>query len=121
MDSPRFNDGSAQQRVTSRCQGTHAQWIKAPKLDALRDSTSSGQKRIFAIVSRPVATEIEGKTIRRVLIFDNHPDSIRLVLESGVHLDSDGAASLRGRRTSIVCGSILIAMCLAAMLWPLLW
>jgi hypothetical protein len=92
-----------------------------PELGRLSGSASSWQKRIFAIVSPPVATEIEGKTIRRVLIFDNHPDSIRLVLESGVHLDSDGAASLRGRRTSIVCGSILIAMCLAAMLWPLLW
>ena len=81
----------------------------------------SWQKRIFAIVSRPVPSEVEGKTIRRVLIFDNHPDSLRLVSESGADLDTEEAASRWERRASIICGSILIAIVVGAMLSPLFW
>jgi hypothetical protein len=92
-----------------------------PGLGCLPDSASSGQKRIFAVVSPPIPTPVEGKTIRRILIFDNHPDSLRLVLNSGVNVDSDGAPSQRERRTSIICGFILIAMLVAALLWALYW
>jgi len=59
--------------------------------------------------------------MRRILIFDNHPDSLRLVFESGVDPDSDDAASQRERRTSITCGLILVAMLVAVMLWRLCW
>jgi hypothetical protein len=89
-----------------------------PELGRLRDSTRSGRKRIFAIVSRPIPTGVEGKTIRGILIFDNHPESLRLVSKTGVDVDNDEAAS---RQTSIICGSILIAMVIAAMLWPMFW
>jgi hypothetical protein len=92
-----------------------------PELGYPSGSASSGQKRIFAIVSPPIPTPVEGKTIRRIVIFDNHPDSLRLVSESEVDPDSDEAASRRERRTSIICGSILIAIVLVAVLWPLLW
>jgi hypothetical protein len=61
---------------------------------------------------------MDGKTIRRILIFDNHPDTLGLIFDSGVDPDKEDAAS---RRTSIICGSILIALVLAAMLWPLSW
>jgi hypothetical protein len=90
-----------------------------PELGRLSGSANSWQKRIFAIVSPPIPTQVEGKTIRRILIFDNHPDSLRLALESGVDLDSDDVASRRGRQTSIICGLILIAIVVAALLWPL--
>jgi hypothetical protein len=56
--------------------------------------------------------------MRGILIFDNHPESLRLVSKTGVDVDNDEAAS---RRTSIICGSILIAMVIAAILWPLFW
>jgi hypothetical protein len=92
-----------------------------PEPGCVGDLRNSSHKRIFAIVSRPIPTGVEGKTIRRIVIFDNHPDSLRLVSESGVHLDSDDAPSRRARRTSIICGSIVIAMLVEAMLWPLLW
>jgi hypothetical protein len=94
---------------------THA---SGPVLD---DSKGSDKRRIFAIVSRPIPTKLEGKTIRRVLIFDNHPDSLRLVSESGADLDTDKAESRRERRASIICGSILIAIVVGAMLSRLLW
>jgi hypothetical protein len=50
------------------------------RTDRLPDATTRGQKRRFAVVSRLVA--VNGKTIRHIVIFDNHPDSIRLLLNS---------------------------------------
>jgi hypothetical protein len=96
-------------------------WVHIPDLESLGDVAISPGRRIFAIVSGPIPTGVEGKTARHVLIFDNHPDSLRLALESGVDSDSDDAELRRARRTSIVCGSILIAMVVAAILWPLWW
>ena len=121
MDRSRANHG-AKRRVSWHARfHNYPQWIRMPDLGCLRDSVSSGQKRIFAIVSPPIRTPVAGKTIRRIVIFDNHPDSLRLVLKSGLDLDSDAAASRRERRTSIICGFILIAMVVAALLWPLCW
>jgi hypothetical protein len=47
------------------------------RTDRLPNTTTLGQKRIFLIASRPV-TEGE-KTIRHIVIFDNHPASLRLL------------------------------------------
>lgn len=121
MASPRFNDGSRRGALSRSAMRSYRRWIRMPELGCLRDCISSGQKRIFAIVLPPIPTQVKGKTIRRIVIFDNHPDSLRLVSESGVHLDSDDAPSRRARCTSIICGSIVIAMLVGAMLWPLLW
>ena len=97
------------------------QWVQMPDLRSVRDASGSSQKRIFAIVSRPIPSDVEGKTVRRILIFDNHPDSVRLVLKPVANLDNDDEAKFRrDRRVSIVCGSILIAMVVAAILWALL-
>jgi hypothetical protein len=90
------------------------------ELGSVHDSTSLGKKRIFAIVSQPIAAELKGKPIRRIVIFDNHPDSLRLVLESGLDSGNDDAAALWERRASIICGSILITIILAALLWAIL-
>jgi hypothetical protein len=98
-------------------------WIRVTHTSrpVLNDSKGSWQKRIFAIVSRPIPSEGEGKIIRRILIFDNHLDSLRLVSEFGADLDTEEAASRWEMRTSIICGSILIATVIGAMLWPLFW
>ena len=121
MDSSRANDRSERWVSPHARVHEYPQWIRMADLGCLRDSVMSGQKRIFAIVSPPIPTPIEGKTIRRIVIFDNHPDSLRLVLKSGVDLGDDDAALRRERRTSIICGFILIAMVVAALLWPLCW
>ncbi len=89
------------------------------EFDSVCDSASSGKKRLFAIVSRPIAAQVKGKAIRRIVIFDNHPDSLRLALESGADIDGDDAAARSERRASMVCASILIAILVAAMLWLL--
>ena len=96
----------------------HPKWTRIDH-PFIRDSVSSARRRIFAIVAQP-KIDVGGKVIRRILIYDNHPDSLRLVLNSGVDADSDDT-SRRERRTSIICGFILIAMLIAAVLWPLCW
>ena len=118
MASPRFNDGSQRGALSRSAMRSYRRWIRIPELGCLRDCISSRQKRTFAIVLRPIPTQVNGKTIRRILIFDNHPDSLRLVFESGVELDTDDAASRRERRIAIICGFILIAIVVGALLWP---
>ena len=123
MKTPRSN-GRSSQRARSRLVIEQSpQWVQMPDLRSVRDSAGSSQKRIFAIVSRPIPSDVKGKTIRRILLFDNHPDSLRLVLKPTANLNSDDEAKFRReRRTAIICGSILIAIvAAAAMLWPLLW
>jgi hypothetical protein len=57
------------------------------RTDRLPDATTRGQRRRFAVRSRLVS--VSGKTIRHIVIFDNHPDSLRLVRE--LHIDSGGS------------------------------
>jgi hypothetical protein len=119
MASSRFNDRFQKRPIMRSATRTHAQSIKMPEI-RLADSARSPRRRIFAIVSRPMAAGAEDKRSRRILIFDNHRDSLRLVFESGADLGTDDdAASRREKRKSIICGLILIAMIISAMLWPL--
>ena len=57
--------------------------------------------------------------MKRILIFDNHPDSLHTagLLQSA----NEHVASRQEKITSVICAAILIAMIIAAMLWPLLW
>ncbi len=82
------------------------------RTDRLPDATRRGQKRIFAVASRPI-TESE-KTIRHIVIFDNHPDSLRLLLNSDL---------IPRRRNEFFYAVLTIVLVLAAglgMFWPLL-
>jgi hypothetical protein len=49
------------------------------RTNRLPDATTGRLKRTFAVVSRSVT--VRGKTIRHVLIFDDHPASVRLLIE----------------------------------------
>ncbi len=82
------------------------------RTDRLPDATTLGQKRIFVVASRPV-TEGE-KTIRHIVIFDNHPASLRLLFSSDLMLR---------RQNEVFYAVLAIALVLAAglgMFWPLL-
>jgi hypothetical protein len=82
------------------------------RTDRLPDTTTLGQKRIFVVASRPV-TESE-KTIRHIVIFDNHPASLRLLLSSNL---------IQQRRNEFFYVVLTIVLVLAAglgMFWPLL-
>ena len=82
------------------------------RTDKLPDATTLGQKRIFVVASRPVT---EGKkTIRHIVIFDNHPASLRLLFSSDLMLR---------RQNEVFYAVLAIALVLAAglgMFWPLL-
>ena len=80
------------------------------RTDRLPDTTTLGQKRIFVVASRPV-TESE-KTIRHIVIFDNHPASLRLLFRNDLMLR---------RRNKAFYAVFTIVLVLAAglgMFWP---
>jgi hypothetical protein len=97
----------------------YSRWIPLAELSSFHDSTSSDKKRIFAIVSPLIAGKINGKAIRRIIIFDNHPGSLHLVLGPGKDSNDNDTAARWEVRASMICGSILIAIILAALLWLL--
>ena len=82
------------------------------RADRLPDVTTLGQKRIFVVASRPVTQS--GKTIRHIVIFDNHPASLRLLFNSDLTLR---------RRNEVFYAVLAITLVLAVglgMFWPLL-
>jgi len=81
------------------------------RTDRLPDATTPGQKRIFVVASRLLT--IRGKTVRHVLIFDNHPASLRLVVATG---------PAPGRRSELwaVLAILLILAATIGIFWPLL-
>ena len=54
------------------------------RTDRLPDATTRGQKRRFAVRSQLVT--VRGKTIRHIVIFDNHPASLRLLFRNDLML-----------------------------------
>jgi hypothetical protein len=81
------------------------------RTERLPNATRRGQKRIFAVVSRPVT--VRGKTVRHVLIFDNDPASLRLLVATG-------AAPGRRSELWVVLALLLVLAATIAMFWPLL-
>ena len=78
-------------------------------------SASLGQKRtrVFVIVSRPIRLSEGAAPIRRVLIFDDHPATIRL-------LDDVDFALKWKNELALVGSSALIVLLMLAMFWPFL-
>jgi len=78
------------------------------RTDRLPDATTRGQKRRSQLVT------VTGKTIRHIVIFDDHPASLRLLLNSDF---------IPRRRNEFFYAVLTIVLVLAAglgMLWPLL-
>jgi len=89
--------------------------------------TSSGDRqrgrtrKIFIIkqTSRLPSTNAAGSKIRRILIFDNHPDSLRLVFGERANPDVDLSVPQRASSWELVFVSILTMSALFGMFWPL--
>jgi hypothetical protein len=81
--------------------------------DVTPGSLGPKRPRIFVIVSRPVPLREGAAPIRRVLIFDDHPATIRL-------LEDVDLALKRKNKLALVGCSALIVRLMLAMLWPLL-
>ncbi len=84
-----------------------------PRFDVTPDSLGQKRTRVFAIVSRPIRLREGAAPIRRVLIFDDHPATIRL-------LDDVDLALKRKNKLALVVCSALIVLLMLAMFWPLL-
>jgi hypothetical protein len=67
MDSSQFKRGAGRYAISRFAIENYPRWIRIAELGSVRDSTSSGEKRIFAIASRPIAAEVKGKAIRRIV------------------------------------------------------
>jgi hypothetical protein len=76
------------------------------------DWLGSKRSRVFVIVSRPILLRDGAAPIRRVLIFDDHPETIRLLEEVDLALK-------RKNKLALVGCSALIVLLLLAMFWPL--
>ena len=76
---------------------------------------SLGQKRtrLFVVVSRPIRLSEGAAPIRHVLIFDDHPATIRL-------LEDIDLAQKRKHKLALVKLSALIVLLTLALFWPLL-
>src|SRR5205814_722904 len=73
------------------------------RIDRLPDATTGGPKKIFAVLSRSVT--VRGRTIRHIVIFDNHPASLRLLFSSDFMLR---------QRYDVFYAALAIALVLAA-------
>ena len=95
------------------------QWTHVTQLRrlVLRNSMGADRKKIFAIVAPPVPAELGCKAIRRILVFDSHPDSLRLVFGPRA---SRGQLSDPERIPSWVVALvwILVVGLMMAMFWP---
>src|SRR5437868_5653476 len=120
MNAPRFN-GCRRPAPTSHAGSRkNRRWIRVLDLGPLRNSVGSEGRKIFAIVPPPMPADPGGKTIRRILIFDDHPDSLRLVSESNINSEAYLVGLHHTIRPYIILGLVLSMILLLAMLWPLL-
>jgi hypothetical protein len=98
----------------------YPKWIRVSDIGHFGDSTGSGRKKIFAVVSPPIPADFGRKTIRHILIFDNHPDSLRLISTRRLNMDVDlGPPKITSWR-HIVLGLVPILAVVFATLWLLL-
>src|ERR1700726_2570500 len=122
MRTPRFNydrDPGATSRSGAR---KHPKWIRMPDIGGKfpRHSTGPQRRKIYAIVAPPMPADLDGKTIRRILIFDNHPDSLRLVFGRRLNADVDPGAPQITSRRYIILGLVPILAVVLAAVWLLL-
>jgi len=85
------------------------------------DRQRSRTRKIFIIkkTSRLPSTNAAGKKIRRILIFDNHPDSLRLIFGERANPYVDLSVPQRVSSWQLIVVSILTMSALFGMVWPL--
>src|SRR5467141_3867092 len=107
MKNPRFNNDRSPGSISRiRPQNSpRPRWVQLDKINqVLGESTYSGTKRIFAIVTPPLPTSSGGKMIRSILIFDNHPESLRLLYRQRPSPDVDLVATRRAGPARLMFG-----------------
>jgi hypothetical protein len=86
-----------------------------------REQPCIGRRKIFVVskTSRQAATDGLDKTIRRILIFDDHPDSLRLILGTPAHQRVHRIPQSRVNSRHFIIPGLLIVVAMLAMFWPL--
>ena len=121
MDTSRFDYDRRSGATVDPTVQKYSKWIRVSEFGVplLRGSTGSSPKKIFAIVAPPMPADLGCKTIRRILIFDNHPDSLRLL--SRLHVRPDDLAATRRAHPVYLIFALLLMLALSiAMFWPLI-
>jgi hypothetical protein len=85
-----------------------------------RESNGSTRRKIFAIVALSGPSDSSRSAVQRILIFDNHPDSLRLVFKQHPNSNVDLAAPRNTNDSHVVLGVVLILTLLFGMLWSLI-
>jgi hypothetical protein len=122
MDTSRFDYDRGSGATSDLNAQKYSKWIRVSRIASSprRDSTGPGRKTIFAIVAPPMPVNLGGKTVRRILVFDNHPDSLRLVFRLRVRPDVDLAAPRYTSRPHLILELVAIMALVFAIVWPLL-
>jgi hypothetical protein len=91
------------------------------RLSFANGQSSPRTRKIFVIKQsrRLPATNAAGKKIQRILIFDNHPDSLRLVFGRGATPWVDLSDRQHGSSWVLVLVCVLALIALIGMFWPL--
>jgi hypothetical protein len=95
------------------------------QLNLRRAFSESGKrvrtKKIFIVrkTTRLPSTNAAGKKIRRILIFDNHPESLRLVFAHRPHRNVDLSRPAQVISWELIVVSILAVAGLGGMFWQL--
>jgi hypothetical protein len=91
---------------------------------SLRELASKALKsrgrRFFALVSRAEASSLDSNQLRRVLIFDDHPDSLRLLFARRLASELPVTSPDRWRALHVLLVVSLLCVLLAAVVWPLI-
>ena len=77
------------------------------------------RRKIFAVVVPSMLADSGRKPVQRVLIFDSHPESLRLVFGRPMNSVVDLATPPRTIPSYVVLGLILILAVVLGMAWPL--
>lgn len=85
----------------------------------VRPNAAVGTKKIFIIKQVQVQANDPRKKIRRILIFDNHPDSLRLVFDRRVDSHFDLSHSERMTSSGVALLWILVVILMIGIVWPL--
>jgi hypothetical protein len=96
------------------------------RMNLARDTAATRQSRyrtrkIFIIkqTSRLPSAGSAGGKMRRILVFDNHPDSLRLVFGPLANRYLDPSVPPRAVLWTSIIGSLLTIAVLVGMFWPL--
>jgi hypothetical protein len=123
MKNPRFNNDRSP-GSTSRLRPQsypRTRWVQLAKIDnqVLCESTYSGTNRIFAIVAPPLPASSGGEMIRSILIFDDHPESLRLLYRQRPSPDVDLVTARRAHPVHLMFALLLMLALSIGMFWPL--